>query len=84
MSNLKEPLLKHEFFPEDSQRNQDLKRVLDDLYQNSSFVDVEIETVIPSKESMQNGEKRFVNVSGTVRRYYRVGENIYYDELIKG
>ena len=83
MSNMKEPLLNNEFFSDDLQKNSDLKRVLDDLYKNASFKDIEVETITPSKESMIDGEERVVDVDGTVRRYLRRGNNIYYSDLTK-
>ena len=83
MSNLKEPLLKHNFFPDDTQKNQDMKRALDDIYHNASWRDVEIETVTPSKESMLDGEEKIVDVDGTVRKYFRRGNNIYFADLTK-
>ena len=83
MSNLKEPLLNNEFFPDDLQKNSDMKRVLDDIYQNASFRDVEVELIVPKKESMIDGEEKIVDIEGTVRKYFRRGNNLYYADLTK-
>ena len=83
MSNLKKPLLRHDFFPDNPILNQALKKALDDLYDNGAFRDREVEFIPPSKESMEDGEDKVVDISGTVRHYFRRGNNIYYSDLTK-
>ena len=83
MSNLSEPLSKHNFFPDDPVKNKEMKKALDDLYNQGAFLDVDIETIVPDKESMLDGEEKVVDIDGTVRHYFRRGNNIYFSDLTK-
>ena len=83
MSNLKEPPLNFDTFFDDDEKNQRMKQILNDLYQNASFKDVELETVTPDKRSMVDGESKFAVVDGDVRKYHRIGNDLYYTTLTK-
>ena len=87
MSNLRNPLNRHDaFFDEDiplETRKANLKKVLDDLYEKASFKDGGLENSAPSAESMQEGETKFATVNSTVRRYWKVGKDLYYSDLTK-
>ena len=83
MSNLKEPPLNFDTFFDDDEKNQRMKQILDDLYQNASFKDVQLETITPDKRSMVDGESKFAKVGDEVRKYHRIGNELYYQPLTK-
>ena len=83
MSNRKELLLRVDNLFDDSEKNRRLKDVIDDLYKNASFKDTVIEEFVPGVESMNDGETKFVDVSGTVRIYRKIGNNLYFTKLEK-
>lgn len=83
MSNLKEPPHKFDAFFDDAVKNARMKQILDDIYKNASFKDVELETITPDKRSMTNGEHKFAKVGDEVREYYRIGNDLYYNTLTK-
>ena len=83
MSNLKQPPLRFDTFFDDDEKNQRMKQVFDDLYKNTSFKDVTLETITPNKDSMADGESKFARVDDETRRYYRLGNDLYYQVLTK-
>ena len=83
MSNLKQPPLRFDTFFDDDEKNQRMKQVFDDLYKNTSFKDVTLETITPNKDSMADGESKFAKVDDETRRYYRLGNDLYYQVLTK-
>ena len=83
MSNRKELLLRVDELFEDPEKNTLIKRVIEDLYKNASFKDTVIEEFVPGVESMNDGETKFVDVSGTVRIYRKIGNSLYYTDLTK-
>ena len=83
MSNRKELLLRVDNLFDDSEKNRRLKDVIDDLYKNASFKDTVIEEFVPGVDSMDDGETKFVDVSGTVRIYRKIGNSLYYTDLTK-
>ena len=83
MNNRKVPLLKVDNFFDDDEKNRRLKNVIEDLYKNASFKDTVIEGSVPGVDSMNDGETKFVNVSGTVRIYRKIGNSLYYTDLTK-
>lgn len=83
MSNRKELLLRVDNLFDDLEKNRRLKDVIDDLYKNASFKDTVIEEFVPGVESMNDGETKFVDVSGTVRIYRKIGNSLYYTDLTK-
>ena len=83
MSNLKQPPLRFDTFFDDDEKNQRMKQVFDDLYKNTSFKDVTLETITPNKASMTDGESKFAKVDDETRRYYRLGNDLYYQVLTK-
>ena len=83
MSNRKELLLRVDNLFDDLEKNRRLKDVIDDLYKNASFKDTVIEEFVPGVESMNDGESKFVDVSGTVRIYRKIGNSLYYTDLTK-
>ncbi len=83
MSNRKELLLRVDELFEEPEKNTLIKRVIEDLYKNASFKDTVIEEFVPGVESMNDGETKFVDVSGTVRIYRKIGNSLYYTDLTK-
>ena len=83
MSNRKELLLRVDELFEEPEKNTLIKRVIEDLYKNASFKDTVIEEFVPGVESMNDGESKFVDVSGTVRIYRKIGNSLYYTDLTK-
>ena len=83
MSNRKELLLRVDELFDDPEKNTLIKRVIEDLYKNTSFKDTVIEEFVPGVESMNDGETKFVDVSGTVRIYRKIGNSLYYTTLTK-
>lgn len=83
MSNLKEPYVVFDAFFDDTEKNRRMKNVLNDLYQNASFKDTVLETVTPNIKSMQDGESKFAKIGDDVRKYYRIGTNLYFQTLTK-
>ena len=83
MSNRKELLLRVDGLFEEPEKNTLIKRVIEDLYKNASFKDTVIEEFVPGVESMNDGETKFVDVSGTVRIYRKIGNSLYYTDLTK-
>ena len=83
MSNLKQPPLSFDTFFDDDEKNLRMKQVLDDLYKNTSFKDVTLETITPNKDSMIDGETKFAKVGDDVRFYTRLGNDLFYLTLTK-